>query len=74
MSRFSLTQRACLPLEQDSQPFAVACDLFLFRQDGAPLKVWSGTTYGAGSCQESLTTLNKIWIFRPNHFLKIENT
>lgn len=43
-----------LPMEQASRPFAVACDLFLFRQDGASLKAWSGTIYGVGSYHISI--------------------
>lgn len=41
-------------MEQASQPFAVACGLFLFRQDGASLKAWSGTIYGVDSCHVSI--------------------
>lgn len=41
-------------MEQASQPFAVACDLFLFSQGGASLNAWSGTIYGVGSCHISI--------------------
>lgn len=41
-------------MEQASQPFAVACDLFLLRQDEASLKAWSSIIYGVGSCHISV--------------------